>query len=229
MNHTAFYLDFTVAGDSLFNQDERVPANGYHVQPAQGSNSWTLFNIPFQISFITIDVSVGIGYSYEIDASVSPVDKPDVCHAGDAKPPAKGWPAPAKQPEIGLTAGVNAQGELDGIVDASASIAGLVGIGVECDLTLLGIGIPATATASITPKGLSLDTSLNMSLSTLNGSLSVYAEALFFKLFDITIISWDGFDTRVPLFNTSTTDAFPNLNPLGGTGLINPEHSLINL
>ena len=229
MHHTAFDLDFTVAGDSLFDQDVRLPSAGYSQQPAQGSNSWTLFNIPFQITFITVDVSVGIGYQYALNASVSPIDRPDVCHAFSKNPPAKGWPKPSSQPQIGLSASVTPSGSLDGIIDASASIAGLVGIGVECDITLLGIGIPATATASITPTGLSLDTSLNMTLDTLSGSLSVYAEALFFKIFDITIISWDGITSTVPLFNTRTTAAFPNLDPLGATGLQNPSRSLVGL
>ncbi len=229
MNHSAFDLDFAVAGDSLFDQDSRLPTSGYATQPTQGSNSWTLFNIPFQITFVTVDISVGIGYSYEIDAHVTPVDRPDVCHSGHDKPPKGGWDAPKSQPQLGLSAGIDAQGELDGIIDASASLAGLAGVGVECDITLLGIGLPANATANISTSGLSLDTSLNMALSTLNGSLSVYAEALFFKLFDITIISWDGFDTRVPLFNSNTSANFPALAPLGGTGLLNPEHSLIGL
>jgi hypothetical protein len=229
MNHAAFDLDFAVAGDSLFDQDQRLAPSGYSAQPAQGANSWTLFNIPFQITFITVDISVGIGYSYEIDAKVTPSNQPDVCHDGNEKPPAKGWPAPKSRPQLQLSANLDAQGELDGIIDASASLAGLAGIGVECDITLLGIGLPANATASITPNGLSLDTSLNMELSTLNGSLSVYAEALFFKLFDITIISWDGIDSRVPLFNTSTSAAFPNLDPLGATGLQNPARTLVGL
>lgn len=231
MKHSAFDLDFAVAGDNLFQQNERLPASGFNAQPAQGSNSWTLFNIPFQITFITVDISVGIGYSYEIDAHVTPVDRPDVCHPGHDKPPKGGWDLanPAPHPTIGLTAGVDAQGELDGIIDASASLAGLAGIGVECDITLLGIGLPANASATLTPTALSLDTSLNMSLSTLNGSLSVYAEALFFKLFDITIISWDGFDTRVPLFNASTSANFGPLQNLGATGLQNPAHSLKGL
>jgi len=229
MHHTAFDLDFTVAGDSLFDQDVRLPSNGYSQQPAQGSNSWILFEIPFQITFITLDISVGIGYQYALNASVSPIDRPDVCHGGDKPPPPKGWPKPASQPQIGLSASVTPSGALDGIIDASASIAGLVGIGVECDITLLGIGIPATATASITPSGLSLDTSLNMTLNTLSGSLSVYAEALFFKIFDITIISWDGMTSTVPLFNTKTTAAFPNLDPIGATGLQNPARSLVGL
>jgi len=230
MAHSAFDLDFAVAGDSLYSHDDSLPSSGFSAQPAQGSNSWTLFNIPFQITFVTVDISVGIGYSYEIDAHVTPYDRPDVCHPGHDKPPKGGWDPPNPlHPAISLTAGIDAQGELDGIIDASASLAGLVGIGVECDITLLGIGLPANATATVNPSQLSLDSSLNMSLSTLNGSLSVYAEALFFKLFDITIISWDGFDTRVPLFNASTSANFGPLQNLGGVGLTNPAHSLKGL
>ena len=229
----AFDLNFSVAGDDLYDKDVAMPSTGVNVTPAQGSNSWTLFNIPFQITFVTVDVSVGIGYTYEIDASVLPQNQAFICNHGivpkDTNGKVKGWPALKTQPNLSLGSTLDAQGELDGIVDASASLAGLVGIGVECDITLLGIGVPAHVRTSVGSNGLWVDSALNMNLRTLDGSLSVYAEALFFTIFDVTILQWDGFHATVPLFNTNTNASFGNLDVLGQFGLQNPARSLVGL
>ncbi len=234
LHDAAFDAHFVVAGDSIVAQDatkvDLTPPNNVKTVPfASGANSWNLFTIPFQISFVTLEMSVGVGYSYAVDMKTAPYHQ-NSCHEG-AKVAGGGYPWPAKKgpASIGLDSSLQPQAELDGIIDAYASIAGLAGVGVDVNLTLLGIGLPATNSIRLDPKSLNINSTLNMDFHTLDGSLSVYAELLFFTLFDIEIMSWDGFHSTVPLFNTSTNVDMPALSLLGKTGLTNPAKSLQGL
>jgi hypothetical protein len=225
--HAAYDANFVIAGDALAQQWAGVNFNQDYTYPlAQGANGWILFNIPFQISFVTLDIQVGVGYKYEVDLNVIPTHT-STCHVGKQDKEGK-WPQPG-QPSLGLTTSIGPQGEMDAIIDAYASLAGIAGVGVEVDLTLLGIGLPAANTMTLQPTNLSFDQSLVMDMHTLDGSLSVYAELVFIKLFDITIISWNGIHHQVPLFNVKETVPIPTLAKLGGQGLINPGHSMSDL
>jgi hypothetical protein len=231
LHEGVFDAHLTIAGDSLIAEDLSQKANASSTIPlATGANSWTLFTIPFQITFVTLEMSVGVGYGYEIDANVSH-SVTNTCHEKD-----DGWNKDTGYvhkkpgtPSINLAAGINPQGQLNGIVDAYASIAGLAGIGVEVDLTLLGLGLPVKSSLGLGPEKLNFDTELNMDFHTLDGTLSVYAEALFFRLFDIEILSWDGLHNQVPLFNTNTGAQLSAVGVLGGTGLMNPAKSMSDL
>jgi len=227
LHQAAFNADLTIAGDSLVSEN----LGGFgtrNVPVAQGSNSWNLFTIPFQITFVTLEISVGVGYSYAVELDATPSHQ-DTCHQvlkQDHGP----WPKPnPSQPSVGLTAALHPQGNLDGIVQAYASLAGLAGVGIQVNLTLLGIGLPLDNTLKLEPNKLTLASSLNMDFQTLDGSLSVYAEALFFQLFDIEIISWSGMHDKIPLLNTDTHVDIGALSGLGQTGLTNPAASLAGL
>jgi hypothetical protein len=224
-----FDADLTIAGDSLVTENLPMHANQTQSFPvAQGSNSWTLFTIPFQISFVTLEISVGVGYSYGVNVTVTPTHK-DTCHQGTQSNGVWPTPGPGQLPSVGINAGLQPQGELDGIVQAYASLAGLAGVGIQVDLTLLGIGLPLDNSLTLDPNNLTLASSLNMDMHTLDGSLSVYAELLFVQLFDIEILSWSGIHDTIPLLNTSTSVQMPALNGIGGTGLTNPASSLAGL
>jgi hypothetical protein len=230
LHDAAFDAHFVVAGDSIVAEDEKVNLNAQKIVPfASGANSWNLFTIPFQISFVTLEMSVGIGYSYSVDMKATP-SHTNVCHEG--KKVAGGgypWAANHALPTIALNSTLTPQAELDGIVDAYASIAGLAGVGVDVNLTLLGLGLPAQNNITLSSKNLTIDSTLNMDFHTLDGSLSVYAELLFFTLFDIEIMSWDGYHSTIPLFNTGATVDIGALGKLGNTGLTNPAASLKGL
>ncbi len=230
LHDAAFDAHFVVAGDTIVAEDLKIALNATQSVPfASGANSWNLFTIPFQIAFVTLEMSVGVGYSYAVDMKATPGHQ-NVCHEG-TKVTGGGYPWPAKkgQATIGLDSSLTPQAELDGIIDAYASIAGLAGIGVDVNLTLLGLGLPTTNSIRLDPKNLNINSTLNMDFHTLDGSLSVYAELLFFTLFDVEIMSWDGFHSTVPLFNTSTNVDVLALSRLGKNGLTNPAKSLQGL
>ena len=219
--------ELVIAGDSLFAlhpvkgeacaKPGCVPAN----QPmaayplAQGSNSETIVEIPFQISFLTLTIKVGIGYSYDVTASVTPTHV-NGCVSGQA-------------PSLGLTGTIEPDGDLNAIVDADVGIGppGLADVGIEVDLTLLGIGLPITAGVGMTvipgnQLELTVSEGLNMDFHTLDGTMSVFADLLFFRLFDIQILSWAGLHHTVPLFNSSQSVLLTDLNSIG-PNLLGPQ------
>lgn len=218
------YLE--IAGDEIVNYQGTIKLNNQETKTlGSGSNSWMLFDIPFQISFVTLEIQVGVGFKYGVDATYGPTHVND-CNKGNHPP----------HPSIKMNAGIKPYGELDAIVDAYASLAGLAGIGAEVQLTLLGIDLPANASIGIDTnpkKANELDfvvgTDLSMDFHTLDGSLSVYAELLFFKLFDITILHWDGFHKKIPIWNTEARVKIADLGNIGATGLMNPGNMLNEL
>jgi hypothetical protein len=197
-----------------------------------------LFDAPFQISFVTLEIQAGVGYEWSADASVGP-EHVNACGKQYAKP------APPS-PKIGIEGKIEPSGKLEAVVEAYASIAGLAGIGVEVDLELLGIGLPVEAefylgkpdpvkNADVFKKyqhtiGFGADTSLNMDFHTMDGSLRLYAELLFMKLFDVEIVHWNGFHKTVPIFNAGAfLPVLDGLDTLGNIGLNDPSAMLNNL
>jgi len=226
-DNAKFGADLVIAGDSLFTvAPNPIPLNGQGstFPLAQGSNSWTIVEIPFQISFLTLTIKVGVGYSYDVNATITPTHT-NACLTGQ-HPPA---------PTLGVTGVVDPEADLDGIVDADVGIGppGLADVGLEVNIVLLGMGLPANATIALAGQGsalnLQISEGLNMDFHTLDGTLSVYADLLFFRLFDIELLSWNGLHSTVPLFNTSQTLKLADLAVIGNTGLVNPAGSLADL
>jgi hypothetical protein len=205
--------ELVLAGDSLFSLE---PPSG--VAPvnrplatfplAQGSNSTIIVVLPFQISFVTLTIQVGVGYSYAVNATVSPTHV-DGCTNGG-------------KPSLGLQGTIDPNGDLNAIIDADVGIGppGLADVGIEVDLTLLGVGLPVTAGVNMEVQQgnlltLGINEGLNMDFHTLDGSLSVFADLLFIRLFDITILSWAGLHHTIPLFNATQNVLLTDLTTLG--------------
>jgi hypothetical protein len=158
----------------------------------------TLFAVPFQAGPITITITVGIDYSYGFIAGFKaggpPTDKKDPNYCN---PQAKLYSASAM---------FEPQASLGAWLDADASFLGF-GVGLEVELTLVGIGLPLTAEVSLgldKDQNLAIlfDARLDLDLVTLKGSMGVYVKALFIKIFSITLVSWDGFHHKFPIFRT---------------------------
>jgi hypothetical protein len=226
-NQGGFDAFLEIAGDELV-PEKKVTVDfnkSQNITLAKGSNSWMLFEAPFQISFVTLFIMAGVGYEYGAEASFTPTH---VNTCGQRK----------GAPSIGINAGIGPYGKLEAVVEAYASIAGLAGIGVEVELELLGIGLPVTANVDVKgPAGgtdmnkftLDVGAGLNMDFHTLDGHLGIYAELLFMKLFDITILHWDGFHKTIPIFNTGTSLPLFSLQQLGNAGLMDPTQALKDL
>jgi hypothetical protein len=227
-NEAGFDAQIVIAGDELVNKKQtfdwsRPPTFNL----GQGANSWMLFEAPFQIAFVTLEISAGVGYEWSANASIGP-EHVSTCGGGGG------------QPKIRLGAKLDPSAKLEAVVEAYASIAGLAGIGVEVDLELLGLSLPAeaefylgNANTAMNPGasgfGFGADTSLPMNFHTLDGSLRLYAEALFTKLFDAEIINWHGLQATVPLFNAGAFLPVADLDSVGDIGLHDPSAMLNNL
>lgn len=89
------------------------------------------------------------------------------------------------------SASVEPFAEVDGVFSAGVGVS-TVSVGIEGELMLARVGIPATATLTWNGgKSFSYDASLDLAISTLDGSVNLYAEG-FGKRADWEITSWDG-------------------------------------
>ena len=97
--------------------------------------------------------------------------------------------------------GVNVTPHADLTASASAGV-GISGAsaGVRGQLTLVDVRVPIDLTLSFTDKTYS--TSADLQISTLDGSIDLYAELLFAE-WETNIASWDGFSHSVNLFTQS--------------------------
>lgn len=97
--------------------------------------------------------------------------------------------------------------EVDGVFSAGVGVAG-VSVGIEGELMLARVSVPATG--SLTWKGgknFSYDASLDFTVSTLDGSVGLYAEG-FGKRADWEITSWDGLSWTYNLGHKSGNFSF---------------------
>jgi hypothetical protein len=157
----------------------------------------TLFAVPFQAGPITITITVGLDYKYGFTAGFQaggpPADKndPNYCNASAYLYKA--------------TATFTPQADLGAWLDADASFLGF-GVGLEVELTLVGIGLPLFAEVKLGVDAGDLailfQAGLDLDLVTLKGQMSVYVKAFFVKIFSVKLVDWDGFHHKFPVFRT---------------------------
>lgn len=156
-----------------------------------------LLELPFQVGPVTITVSAGIAYDYGVMIALS---------AGAAAKNSCSVSAVV----FGAQATFTPFADLGVWVDADASIAGgLVGVGVEVDLTLVGLQLPFNVKLALAVEGnqigLTFDARLDLVLTTLKGELDFYIKAFWIKVGSFTIVKWDGFSHKFPVFKTPHT------------------------
>ncbi|MBS2025004.1 MAG: hypothetical protein JST92_21605 [Deltaproteobacteria bacterium] len=171
-----------------------------------------VIEVPFQVAWVTITVSAGIEYDYGVNV---------VLNAGTVTSKS----CVPSNPVLSATATFTPYADLGGWVDADASLlGGLVGVGVEIQLTLVGLQLPLSARLAVEPKninnvpylGITFNAGLNLILTTLKGELDFYLKAFWVKVFSMKVFGWDGFSHTFPVFRTPEVN-IPLVQLGGGT------------
>ncbi len=205
----------TLSTADIENGNAQNITGGYQPLNESDTEKPQFVEAPFQVSFITVTVSAGVLFDY--GASLNILSKvPDTTQPCDPNH-VQAWEASAT---------FEPQANLGVWVDADVSLAGIVGFGVEVDLTLLGLGLPLTGDVKYTlnpadnQPAISFDAELDLTLNTLSGQLDFYIIAFWTKVASWTIVSWNGFTAKFPIFRTPTV--YLDLGDLAVPGSIMP-------
>ncbi len=164
----------------------------------RGGERIQLLMMPFQAGPVTITVTAGVSYNYSSTLSfIAESAKIGSCEPGN--------------PLYRVTARFTPSADLGAWADADASLAGLVGVGLQVELTLIGLSLPLMAEVHIGPdpqngNALSIifNAQLDLVLTTMKGQINLYIEALFMKVASFKLVSWPGYVARFPVFRTPT-------------------------
>jgi hypothetical protein len=168
--------------------------NGAYDEPlAFDGGKPMLFAVPFQVGWVTLTVKAGIAYGYGVRAKFD-VGAPAPPDCDPDNPLFKADAMFAPFADLGLW------------VSADVSLAGIIGVGVEVELTLVGIELPLQAKVWLgmaeDQLSVNFQCTLDLVLTTLAGELSFYIEAFWTKVASFTILKWDGFKYKFPIFKT---------------------------
>ena len=182
-----------VVGYQLFDTNGHYDLSQAYTYKKVDGGKPTLITAPFQVGWVTVTVSAGVAYDYGVVVTLTATaaQKTD-CNA--------------KAPIFEAKSTFTPFADLGGWVDADVSLAGIVGVGVEVDLTLVGIQLPLSAslTLGLDQQQLSIlfQAGLDLVLTTLKGELDFYIEAFWTHVATFTIVKWDGFSHTFPVFRT---------------------------
>ncbi len=151
---------------------------------------------PFQVGWVTVTVKAGILFDYGVKLSFNA----QAPQAGDCNP---------VSPSAWEASGIfQPQADLGVWVSADVSLAGILGVGIEVDLILVGLGLPLTVDVKLAQDpgtgqfGIMFDAELDLTLTTLKGELDFYIIAFWTKVGNWKIVGWDGFTQKFPIFRT---------------------------
>jgi hypothetical protein len=85
-------------------------------------------------------------------------------------------------PTLGIDAGIAAE----------LGISHVGGFGIRGEVALLDVGMPLSATARLSPHGISITESGDLTMSGLNGNLSLFAQGGGVDLWTLPIVTWPG-------------------------------------
>ncbi len=152
------------------------------------SDEINIITIPFQVWWFTVTIKVDVGYAAGVMANVAATGTPPgMC---DAKT------------KFGIEFNLAPYARLYLDASASVSLAGIAGVGIEVELILLDLSLPFFSSFSLNTQTQAFDfeTGLDFDLETMAGSVSIFAEALFFEIASIELFSWNGFKYHTNLF-----------------------------
>lgn len=180
-------------GDAVYDLSGVVPPTFKSFEERQD-----LFDVPFQVAWFTVDISGGVDFTASALANFSGTANPKCDVANVA---------------FNSGASLLTDASVGAYLDAGISLAGIVGAGVEGDLTLLGLSAPAsgnvrlvgsTSNTSTRPK-LDVDLGLDLKLHALDGKFKLWVEVFWVKVVNLTLFTWKGLEHTFPLFHTKAT------------------------
>ena len=192
-------VEFFDTGDAPLDISGNItPSSLASAGDTSGGEKIRLITLPFQAGPVTITVTAGISYSYSSMLSlVSKVPPLGSCVVGN--------------PIYEVTARFTPAADLGAWADAEASLAGIVGVGLEVELTLVGLSLPLVAEVHIGEDvnknnllSIIFNAQLDLVLTTMKGQINLYIEALFMKVASFKLVSWPGYVARFPVFRTPT-------------------------
>lgn len=163
---------------------------------ASNDESIDLFRADFQIWYFTVTIRVGIGVRYggfgEFTTKV-----PNDCTSS----------LPPSPVMFEATAKIGPYVALYAIADIGVSLAHIIGVGVEVELTILSVSVPIHTSARIVNRDASIwfeaEAGLDLDVGTLDGKLKGYIEIFGGKI-KKEIVSWKGYHQVIPVFQTPT-------------------------
>ncbi len=186
-----------LVGIEIFNETQDLSAEWSDKEG--DSEQPQLLSVPFQVGWVTVTVSAGIAYDYGVmlDFKAAPPAK-DSCDVNGAS-------------LFSASAQFQPYADLGVWVSADVSLAGIFGVGVEVDLTLVGLTLPLNVVLQVGPDpkaptalAIGFNANLNLDLVTLKGELDFYIEAFWTHVATFKIVGWDGLHATIPIFRTPT-------------------------
>jgi hypothetical protein len=191
-----------VVGYQIFDSDpdntgQHIDLTATYSKMVFSSGRPELFSVPFQAGPVTVTITAGISYAYGVIANFS------------AKPPGVGTCDPTGA-IYKASATFTPFADLGVWADADASIAGIAGVGLEVNLTLVGLNLPLRASIGLglnanQDLAITFDAGLDLVLTTLKGEINLYIKALFMKVGSFNLVSWPGLRHSIPVFRTHET------------------------
>lgn len=165
---------------------------------AGDESDFPLISVPFQVGWFTVTLSAGIGYRMSVLADFK-ANASTTCDANTAG-----------QPPFSVHAGLTPDASVYATASADVSLLGLIGAGVEGEVTLLGIGAPVYADVKVAEHSkdstkwmaLDFDLGLDLDVHALDGKLKAYVELFGIDIVKVPIVSWDGLHWRTQIFHT---------------------------
>ena len=189
---------FDTGAEPLTLTGDVMPPELAEALTTMGGEKIQLLKLPFQAGPVTITVSAGISYNYSSVVSlVAKSAEKYSCEPGN--------------PLYQVTANFTPSADLGAWADADASLAGIVGVGLEVELTLIGLSLPLVAEAHVgndpnngDVMSIIFNAKLDLVLTTMKGQINLYIQALFMKVASFKLVSWPGYVARFPVFRTPT-------------------------
>jgi hypothetical protein len=186
-----------IVGEEIFDTHGQVDLTGGYDTGWGDSAQPQFVEAPFQAGPVTVTVSAGISYDYGVKVNLS------------AHPPLPTDPCDAEKAVFATQGTVSPYADLGVWVSVDASLAGIVGVGLEVNLTLVGLKLPLTVNLDLgfdkaNNAAITFNATLDLDLHTLDGEIDFYIEALWMKVATFTLVKWNGFHHDFPIFRTPT-------------------------
>jgi hypothetical protein len=197
----------TILTDEVYTpiNDSEPASYTWNVPLAEGSAETPDATATFVVVVVpvTVGAHAALHFGANLDATVGATS---VCNQPSLPP--------IPNPTFGVNANLTPWANLDGVVEIACGVPGFE-IGVKGDITLVRVSAPITGGLNVqsadgSPSGLAMvfNTTGNLKLGELSGSVSLFAQALFLS-YEKQLFAWDGYTQNLSLWNTTASISLP--------------------